>query len=60
MVADDGVNEGGEGMEIGDIERTDVQLAGDSCGGCGPLKSITAAQVTHRGDDPESGLGQFD
>ena len=27
MVANDGVNEGGEGIEVGDVERPDIELA---------------------------------
>ena len=30
MVADNGVNERGKGIEVGDVERTDVELAGDT------------------------------
>jgi hypothetical protein len=59
VFADDGVNRAGKGIEVGDVKRADVKLAGDTCCSCGLIKSIAAAEVAHRGDDAESGPGQF-
>ncbi len=60
MIADDGVNEGGQGIEVGYVERADIELRRETCGGRGLVETLAAAEVAHGGDNPESGPGQFD
>ena len=60
VVADDGVDEAGERVEVGNVERADIELCRRHLRRLRPDRGARGAQVAHGGDDAESGLGQFD
>src|SRR5580698_10021193 len=49
QVAHDAVNEGGYRLEVGYIERADVDQRSDTCRGDGVIEAFAAAQVAHGG-----------
>ena len=59
VVANQRVNERRQGVEVGYVERTDIELGSDSCGGCGLIEALAAAEVAHGGDDAKASLSQF-